>query len=198
MGARVATASVRPGFYPAGGGAWSVTVEPLDAPRALDATQRTVAGPVSVEAMRANLSGGICERELAAAAAALDVPGERLRHTSHDGPGPGNAVLVRVPLATHTEVFGEIGRHGVKAESVARRAAGLAQSFLDRDAAVSELLADQLLLPLSLLAGGAFTTTALSGHFLTNVDTIRLFLDVDVTTRRAGSGHLVEVARSVG
>ena len=195
MGADVSVTLDRPGFFPAGGGLWSAEVAPLEAPTPLALTERGALLSVTAQAMRANLPGDICERELRACADALDLGEDALSHTSHGGPGPGNAVLVRVACERHTAVFSDIGRRGVSAEAVGRRAAGLARGYLASPAVADEHLADQLLLPLALFGGGRFTASVLSSHFTTNVETIRLFLDVGVRTEETGDGFLVEVGR---
>ena len=196
MGAEVSVALDRPGFFPAGGGAFTADMAPLEEPRPLDLTERGTLDAVTAQAMRANLSGDICERELAACAAALDLPDAALSHTSHGGPGPGNAVLVRVRHEEHMAVFCDVGRKGVSAEAVGRRAAGLARGYLAGTAVADEHLADQLLLPLALFGGGRFTATVLSSHFATNAETIGLFLDVSIRTEETADGFLVEVGRA--
>ena len=195
MGADVTVMPERPGFFPAGGGLWSAEVSPLEAPAPLDLTERGALLGVTAQAMRANLSGDICERELAACAGVLGLDEDALSHTSHGGPGPGNAVLVRVACAHHRAVFSDIGRRGVSAEAVGRRAAGLARGYLEGRAVADEHLADQLLLPLALFGGGRFTASVLSSHFATNAETIGLFLDIRVRTEETGDGWLVEVER---
>ena len=58
---------------------------------------------------------------------------------------------------------------------MARRAVGEAADWLHADVPVGEHLADQLLLPLALGAGGRFRTLPLSEHATTQVDLIRTF-----------------------
>lgn len=194
-GASVAVTTRALGFYPAGGGAWSASIEPLDSPVPLDLTERGAPVCVTAEAMRANLSGDICERELAACADALDLSPDALRHTSHEGPGPGNAVIVRAEHERHTAVFADIGRRGAKAETVGRRAAGQARSYLAGAGVACEHLADQLLLPLALAGAGRYTATALTEHFRTNVATIGMFLDVAIETEETEDGWFVTATR---
>ena len=77
---------------------------------------------------------------------------------------------------------------GVPAEEVARAAAKQARRYINSNAAVGEHLADQLLLPLAVGQGGCFTTTPLSGHSLTNIETIRRFVDRPIATERVSNG----------
>ncbi|MBB4660280.1 RNA 3'-terminal phosphate cyclase [Parvularcula dongshanensis] len=197
VGARVDTSLVRRGFYPAAGGEWTATIAPLDAPAPLDLCERGAIVSVTAEALRANLRSDICEREIAVLRDALALSEDAVRHVTCDGPGPGNVVQVYAEHEAHTEVFSELGRYGVKAETVARRAADEARAYLSGDGTVSEHLADQLLLPLALLAGGRFTATVLSSHFHTNVRTIGTFLDVDVEFGAHAQSQMVQVGKGV-
>ena len=56
-----------------------------------------------------------------------------------------------------------------------------ARAYLTHDVPVGEHLADQLLIPLA-LAGGAYTTGPLSLHTTTNIEVIKKFLPVEITT----------------
>ena len=55
--------------------------------------------------------------------------------------------------------------------------------FLAAEVPVGEHLADQLLLPLALGKGGRFLTTRPSLHTLTQVDTLRAFVPVEMCIR---------------
>jgi len=46
--------------------------------------------------------------------------------------------------------------------------------------AVGVHLADQLLLPMALAGGGSFTTLEPSRHTLTNIEVIRLFMEIPI------------------
>jgi len=106
--------------------------------------------------------------------------------------GPGNVAAIILEHEKVTEIFTGFGKHGVKAEALAKAAASEAQEYLtaaDTDGtpvATGEYLADQLLLPMALLAGGTFTTSELSQHSRTNMDIIRAFLPVDFKTEQRG------------
>jgi RNA 3'-terminal phosphate cyclase (ATP) len=90
--------------------------------------------------------------------------------------GPGNVVLARVRANAITAVFTTMGEQGKPAERVAEECAALVQAYLEGDAPVCEHLADQLLLPLALGAGGTFRTGPPSAHARTNADIIARFL----------------------
>ena len=78
-------------------------------------------------------------------------------------------------------MFTAFGKRGVRAERVAELAARQAVEYLATDAPVERHLADQLLLPLALNAGGAFRTMRpLDNHFTTNAQLIREWLGVRI------------------
>jgi RNA 3'-terminal phosphate cyclase (ATP) len=112
--------------------------------------------------------------------------------------GPGNVLLVEVPLAGYSEVFTGFGERGLPAETVADRLAKVVRAFLDSGASVGEHLADQLLLLLALAGGGSFTTPQLSSHARTNMAVIRLFKSVEFLVEEAGSGVAIRVCGATG
>ena len=75
-----------------------------------------------------------------------------------------------------TAVFAQFGTRGVGAEAVAKQLSKTMRIFAGHDAAVSTQLADQLLVPIALGAGGEFTTLQPSKHAVTNADVISKFL----------------------
>ena len=87
-----------------------------------------------------------------------------------------------------TEVFTGFGARGVRAEQVARSAMEEACRYLDSAAPVGEHLADQLLLPLAIGAGGTFRTTALTDHTATNITVLRTFLNAHIDTQEEPAG----------
>jgi RNA 3'-terminal phosphate cyclase (ATP) len=77
-----------------------------------------------------------------------------------------------------------LGEKGLAAEAVAKKLLRESGEYMQSEGAVSAYLADQLLLPLALGAGGEFTTVAISDHFKTNVGVIQQFLDVTVSVNK--------------
>jgi RNA 3'-terminal phosphate cyclase (ATP) len=105
-----------------------------------------------------------------------------------DSRGPGNVVVIEIESEHVTEVFTGFGERGVTAEAVAATAVDEAREYLAAGAAVGSHLADQLLLPLALAGVGSFTTVAPSRHTTTNIEIIRRFLEVQITTTKIGDG----------
>ncbi|HEX8253557.1 MAG TPA: RNA 3'-terminal phosphate cyclase [Thermoanaerobaculia bacterium] len=194
MGAAVEIELIRPGFFPAGGGRIRVRISPATRLRRLELDER---GPITIRCARAvvaNLPRTIAEREVDVAAEELSWPQDcREVHTLTGSVGPGNAISIIVGNERVTDVFTAFGKRGVRAEEVARAAVNQARRYIDSGAAVGEHLTDQLLLPLAVGEGGSFTTTPLSGHSQTNIETIRHFVDRDITTEQISNG-IVRVA----
>jgi RNA 3'-terminal phosphate cyclase (ATP) len=72
---------------------------------------------------------------------------------------------------------------------VADKAADELINYQSLGAPVGCYLADQLLLPLSLGAGGSFVTGPLSEHSRTNIAVIRQFIDVEINVIEIDPGR---------
>ncbi len=178
LGANVRTELLAAGFFPAGGGKMKATVEPPSELRPLELTHRGGIRRRSARALVANLPRSIAERELAVVEQKLGWDRSWLSAESVSSAGPGNVIFLEVQCENVTEVFTGFGERSVRAEVVAEGAVAEARRYLAAGVAAGEHLADQLLVPLALIKGGAFTTLPLSRHSQTNMDTIGRFLSV--------------------
>ena len=187
-GPRVGVVLERPGFYPAGGGLLRVSIDPATSPLGeLSLVRRGGLVRRLATALVTRLPRSIGEREIETVRAELGwSPSETRVVEAASSAGPGNALLLEVEHEELTEVFTAFGSRGVPAEAVARQAARECRRYLASEAAAGERLADQLLLPMAIGAGGSFRAVELSRHATTNVEVIRAFLDVDVRTERLG------------
>lgn len=185
MGPGIEAELVRPGFYPASGGEFRVSVEPVPALRPIELLERGQLLRTRATAKVARLPRSIAERELRRIGSELNLHSDDLvLDEVTNSRGPGNVVIIEAECEHVTEVFTAFGQRGVPAEAVADQAIRATQQYLSTDVPVGEHLADQLLIPLALAGGGAFRTLDLSRHATTNIDVIRTFLDVQVTTQR--------------
>lgn len=194
MGARVRATLDRPGFYPAGGGQITVTIEPTRALRPLTLLARGEIRRRHARAIVSNLPGNIARRELRMVQDKLGWPEETLETVELDGDaarGPGNVLLLEVESEHVTEVFTGFGEPNVRAETVALRAIDELREYLAVQAPVGPHLADQLLVPLALAGGGAFQTGALTRHATTNMAVIADFLGVGFTVAAAEANGAV-------
>lgn len=185
MGPRVTSKLERRGFYPAGGGRFTVSIEPAPRLERLELLER---GKIRARRARAVVSAlpvSIAHRELKVVETALSLDRNQLQALEEPRPvGPGNALMIEIESEHVTEVVSSIGEKRVSAETVADRACEEARRYLESEAPVGEHLADQLLIPLALAGGGSFVTTPLSSHTATNMDVIGMFLSRKFTVEK--------------
>lgn len=183
MGPNVSVELQRYGFYPPGGGRFNVYVEPAPELKRLDLIERGAILSERARALVVNLPPHIGERELAVASEQLGwMPDQLDLEESANALSAGNVFNISVESERLTEVFTGIGERGVRAETVAARVVHEAQRYLAVGAPVGEHLADQLLIPLALARGGSYTTCTPTLHTLTNIEVIKQFLPVEITT----------------
>jgi len=181
MGPRVEAGLERYGFYPAGGGKLSVTIEPTAALTRLELPERGEVKERRARAVVANLPLRIAERELKIIARKMSWKDEWLRAEAvTNSPGPGNVVTMEIESEHVTEVFTGFGERGVAAEAVADQAVQAARRYLMAEAVVGEYLADQLLVPMAMAGGGVFTAVPPSRHATTNIEIIQKFLEIEI------------------
>ena len=191
MGGRVTARLERHGFYPAGGGRFTVEIDPVARLVPLDLRER---GPVQVSA-RALVSGvpeGVAGRELRVVHEQLGVPWESLESVVvEDSPGPGNVVMIAITSDELTEVVTGFGEKRVGAVAVASEACKEARAFIASTVPVGVHLADQLLVPMAVAGGGVFRTLAPSRHTTTNADVLQQFVGVVVNFVNEADGTSV-------
>ena len=187
MGADVTLVLEKHGFIPKGGGKIVVDIKASRLkPIEIIETGEVVARRAT--AIVAGLALHIAEREIAVAKERLGKPECEIREFDHRH-GPHNLFMAEVELASGArELVTAHGRKGYPAEDVADDALDDLEDFIEAKIPVGEHLADQLLLPLAVAGGGRFRTDELSLHATTNIDTIREFLDIVITTEPSGLG----------
>jgi RNA 3'-terminal phosphate cyclase (ATP) len=204
MGPRVTATLQRHGFYPAGGGRFTVTIEPAKQLAGFDLLERGAIVSRSVRALIANLPSHISDREVQHTLEKLNWDAGAGSHERVEAHGPGNVVLAEMINEYVTEVFTSFGRTGIKAENVADEVIRQVRSYLCTDAPVGPYLADQLLLPLGISAwqkenlsgqrGGSFRTLPLTRHSSTHIEILRQFLGIEIRVERADDGHTCQVS----
>jgi RNA 3'-terminal phosphate cyclase (ATP) len=188
MGARVEASFQSHGFYPAGGGRFTVAIEPCERLAPLTLVDR---GPVEVRAraLVASLPTSIAYRELALVRERLNLDRSLCRAESVPvSVGPGNVLMVEVHSAQVTEVMTGFGVKGVRAERVATDVTDAVEAYLAADVPVGPYLADQLLVPLTLAGSGTFHTGRPTSHTTTNAGIIGAFVKVPIAIDEIGGG----------
>lgn len=181
MGPAIATELEQPGFYPAGGGKFRVSIQPVRQLMPLELITRGSIRSKKARAVVANLPLSIAQRELKVISAKLKWEShELLAEALERSKGPGNILILEVESDALTEVFTGFGERGVSAEKVAQKAVNQVQDYLQDDLPVGRYLADQLLIPLAMAGQGRYRTLPPSRHTLTNIEIIKRFLDVGI------------------
>ncbi len=203
MGPRVEATLERYGFYPAGGGRISVTIQPSGDLQGFDLVERGEFVRRQVRALVSNLPRHIGDREVNEIIAKMNWDGKVARVDEVDGQGPGNVVFAEIESEHVTEVFVGFGRIGARAEQVAREVVRDLRDYVKTEVPVGSYLADQLLLPLGISAwqsgsdqgerGGTFRTLPLTMHSTTHIEILRQFLGITIDVDAADDNRSVTV-----
>ncbi len=187
LGYRAGVSLERHGFYPRGGGVVRASIEPLRRGDFLELLER---GPVTSRTARvliSRLASHIAQREIDVLRSRLGLREGACGIDTVSAPSAGNTLHVRVGCTNIVTVFCGFGMRGVPAETVAGRVADEVERYLAAEIALDSHLADQMLVPLALAAGGRFSTLAPTGHTETNAAVIKHFLPVDYETLELGA-----------
>ena len=199
MGPIMTAGLVQHGFYPAGGGRFSVAIEPAKVLAGFELLDRGEILQRNVTALVANLSPRIGQREIDVAAEKLGWPPTSFHlDTTISSTGPGNVLLVELQAEHVREVFVGFGRLGVTAEHVALDVVNEVRAYLASSAPVGPYLADQLLLPMGIAAwqsgsASSFRTVHLTRHSTTHIDLLRAFLEIPIDVEREENACRVSV-----
>lgn len=198
IGISATVALERHGFYPAGGGAIRADIQPWEAKAPLELLERGKAIGRRAEVLLANLPAHVASREAQAIKHGLHWSHAEVDEREVAAAGPGNAIIARLRHANLTTVCTAFGELRKAAEQVAQDCVRQVRRHLDSEAPVCEHLADQLLLPLALGAGGRFRTGPPSEHTRTNAAIIARFLGEVVTMEAEPAGTWMVTVRGRG
>jgi RNA 3'-terminal phosphate cyclase (ATP) len=183
LGPTVKASLEKPGFYPAGGGRFSISITPSRRLAPLTLLDRGKVVKRSAKVLIANLPRHIAEREANTALRLLNWNDETAAIEEIAGSaGPGNVLMIEVTGEHASEIVTGFGESGLLAEAVAERAAKEVRRYLSAGVPVGLHLADQLQPVLALGGGGSYRTLSLTRHALTNAEVIRQFVDVEIRT----------------
>ncbi len=189
MGPYVTARLHRPGFYPAGGGKFVVTIKPSPYLARIDLSGRGEIIHHKALAVVAKLPRNIADREIKVIEERMGWGRDCFQvKEMDDTPGPGNIVSIALKSDTLTEVFTGFGQRGVPAETVALNAVKQAREYMTACVPVGRYLADQLLIPMALAGGGRYRTLPPTRHTFTNMEVVKRFLDVEILAAEVERG----------
>jgi RNA 3'-terminal phosphate cyclase (ATP) len=172
------------GWYPIGEGLITALItgtgHPASGISGLDLTERGELRRLSGISALSNLPGHIAERQKRQAEKVLRRGGFDPQIEILDAPsrGRGSVVFLLAEFENVRAGFTSLGRKGKPAEKVADEACTEFLRYYESGAALDQHLADQVILPLALAAGGSsFTTHRITRHLLTNIWAVEQFLN---------------------
>ncbi|MEO1369101.1 MAG: RNA 3'-terminal phosphate cyclase, partial [Acidobacteriota bacterium] len=168
------------GFYPRGGGRIVIEIEPVPTLTPVELHRRGKLIDRRVTALLSQLPRHIGERMVSRFQKRAGWPSRQFSIRDVPSPGPGTVLIAEVRHEGGAELVTGFGRRGLRSESIADSVYQEIRAHLKHGAPVGERLADQLMVPFALAGDGGFTTRSLSRHAATQIDLIRMFLDVTI------------------
>ncbi len=194
---------IRYGFYPVGGGEITIKTKPFS-PNKCHLSSETKRGELKslkITSRVANLPLSIAERQ-ARRALALLTPHFKVDEVITEicpANSSGTYLFIKATFPNAVSGFSSLGEKGKPAERVAEEAVDEFLKYLKTESLFDPHLADQILLFLALITDTqrkgtfSFTTSQITNHLITNIWTIKRFLEVEITF----SGELGKVGRVV-
>jgi RNA 3'-terminal phosphate cyclase (ATP) len=196
IGVRAELGIERRGYYPRGGGAIDLQVQPAPALAPFVVAQLDTVRRIEIHAHVTRLARSIAERMVASARAECPVgvsvdAAIEVCADPHAG-GPGGAIVLAAPSVRTTLGAGCVAERGVSAEQLGRDAARALARELQAGSTLDVHAADQLLVFLAMAAGeSVFRTSRLSSHASTAMWLLRRLMPVRFDVKPAGDGvHL--------
>lgn len=192
------------GFFPKGGGKVHAKILPAGELHPFQCVKRGRLVGIRGLSGVANLSDEIAKRQKHQALRHLyDIfRNTKIKTLKLPSPVKGTFILLRAEFAScGSACYTALGAPGKPAEKVADEAVDAMLSFLRSNGCIDQYLADQLLLPLSLIQGWShFRTNRITQHLLTNAHIIRRFLpaqiEVDGSLHEPGGVRIKGINRS--
>ncbi len=176
MGLSASVELIRHGFYPAGGGKIRAVIHGGAPTTPLTLLERGKVIGRHAESLISNIPAHIAHREATAIKHGLHWSHDEVDEREVAADGPGNMLVARLRYAQITTVISACGELRKSAEKVANEVVKGVKRYVKNEVPVCEHLADQLLLPLALGAGGQFRTVAPTEHTTTNAAVMAAFL----------------------
>ena len=197
MGADITAKMESIGFYPAGGGKIVLDIQPVKMWNRFECMQAGSLKRSMLIVMGFGISKQIMEDEVTIFKEKLEVK-DGFRHESQEvkSHGPGNVLYAQMEYENITELFSICGAFNVSRREVGERVAGMVNKYLMLNVPVGRFLADQLLLPMAIGAGGKYLTAPPTKHTQTNIEVIRKFLNTDIELEnRKNETYVIEVKK---
>ncbi len=184
LGFRGSLTLQKAGFYPQGGGEVKAKILPAQDLQPFSCENSGTLTRIRGLSGVANLDETIAKRQKHQALRRLYplCKDTKIKTLVLPSPGKGTFILLTAEFSNGgSACYSALGAPGKPAEHVADEAVDLLLTFLKTDGCVDQYLADQLLLPLSMINGtSSFRTSSVTQHLLTNAHVIKHFLPVEL------------------
>lgn len=188
---------VRAGFYPRGDGKIIAEIEPPNSLHPLELITRGNLLKVKGISAVANLDFSIAQRQ-------RNQVEKRLKQFNYNcqikieqmcSRWKNTMMLLMAEFENGSGCFTALGARGKRAEKVADEAADELLEFLSSTGCIDKYLADQLILPLSIIKQKSiFSTSKITNHLLTNIKVVKKFLDLEIKVDgKLGQEGIVEI-----
>ncbi len=171
MGGKVDIETQQWGYAPFGGGEWIAKIHPSTL-NPLTLTKKGVLIQSRIRSYISCVKHSIAQRE-------IDTYRERSKvnidvSESRNPPAlsAGNLLTHRLKYEHYETCFSQLGQKRMPAEKIAERLAHDVNQHLESGSTLSPFLADQILLPILVAGKGEYTTSEITQHTETNINTI--------------------------
>lgn len=192
MGGEVTATLGKTGFFPVGGGRITLNINPIREWKPFCALKRgrllnskLIASGCEINPLILKDEIRICQNEL------QNRPVFQTECRKVKSAGPGNILMAELHFEGISELFSACGDVGISRHIVAKRVAFQVQKYLKSRVPVGRFLADQLLLPMAIGAGGKFRTTDPTGNTISNMKVIQMFLREHVELENSDEGSYI-------
>lgn len=171
----------RAGFYPKGDGKIRVEISPVNKLKPIHLVDRGALKTISGISAVANLDFSIAERQRNQSLKRLERLSYYPKISIEKMPSryKNTMMLLQAEFETGSGCFTALGAIGKRAEKVADEAVDDLIEYLNARGCIDKYLADQLILPLSIINGESiFLTSKLTNHLVTNLEVVKKILNI--------------------
>lgn len=183
------------GFYPRGGGQVIIEINPASNFSGINISDRGSLKQIRGVSVVANLDRKIAERQRQQVIRRLSskYPLNDIRIKQLPSKNKGSSITLVCEFDKSQSCYSSLGAPGKPSEVVADEVCDLVETCISSHAAIDEYLADQLLLPLSLVGtDSTYSTVKITDHIRTNADVIKTFINptINITGSTGSSGSI--------
>ena len=168
------------GFFPIGGGKFSVNIKPVNKLRSIEILSHGENICKKAYSYSSGIDESIGQKEMRIVEEKFGWSKENCISQMVDSPGPGNVVMLIDENENSTEVFTGFGRKHYPLKKVTIDAIKEYTDYIKCDVPVYKYLADQLIIPMALAGKGSFITSEPSLHTFTNIEVLKKFLGINI------------------